>query len=114
MNLETACGLVVGNIIGIAICWFIFTGIQLARTRRGRVRSKPLLSDASPRDNGAGLEGKPGVERREKKITCPFCYAGIILVGHEMRECRWCKGTGVFHAPLNPTVEGRTAKGQDT
>lgn len=35
-----------------------------ARTRRGRVRSKPLLGGATPLDEGAGLKGKPKVEPR--------------------------------------------------
>ena len=101
----------------IGICGFvlfgaylvIFSAFRSALTRRGRVRSKHLLSGASPLDKCVGLEGKPGVARRKKKIPCPHCDDGA--VGPCLTDpCGVCHGTGYLKAPRNISGQPRLAE----
>lgn len=92
-----------------------FSKPKETRTRRGRVRSKPLLGGATPPGKGAGLKGKPAVGRRKESEVCPVCgNSGII--GYVRKgviswdKCLACGGQTKRIAPPNPSRQTSAAR----
>ena len=98
-------GIVCGIGLGIFTGWLIFSDDEPARTRRGRVRSKPLLGGAdAPHGKGAGLEGKPAVGRREESAGspgCPACGERHFHMSNGAWRCFRCGWTAEQSAPPN-------------
>ena len=114
-RIETA--FFIGIWCGAAIMWLIFIVLHSARTRRGRVRSKPLLGGATPPGKGAGLKGKPAVGRRKESEVCPRCKGTGSLQSHEHAwkyMCYLCNGTGERIAPPKRPLHRHHEEGRNT